>query len=174
MGSEGRTVGWSSCSFLFFSSSFGFFKSKLLLIARNFSWATVPVMPMLSLCSSIQEPRINALEPFCAYVNHCNLRGGPRREGADQGSSCFSPSGDTCEVAQQEDCSPYGEIIDVTDSAPDAPSCEKICVGYADCQMWTFETEEKRCRLWDDASMRCNKVFGPHSGSPQECGSTLL
>merc|ERR1711936_538628 len=49
-------------------------------------------------------------EPFRAYVNHCNLRGGPKREGADQGSSCFSPSGDTCEVAQQEDCIPFGAV----------------------------------------------------------------
>merc|ERR1712198_510207 len=54
------------------------------------------------------------MEPFRAYVNHCNLRGGPRREGADQGSSCFSPSGDTCEVAQQEDCSPYGEVRNIS------------------------------------------------------------
>ena len=85
-------------------------------------------------------------------MNHCNLRGGPKREvkdiqpneggperevdcrffggnakvfqtaskmvkwcqcltqGADQGSSCFSPSGDTCEVAQQEDCIPFGAV----------------------------------------------------------------
>ena len=106
-------------------------------------------------------------EPFSAYVNHCNLRGGPKREvrdginylfgtlywgrqsfkisfknwdrgtswvqlvpnlpdwfeilksvhrllessqGADQGSSCFSPSGDTCEAAQQEDCYLYGVV----------------------------------------------------------------
>ena len=31
-------------------------------------------------------------------------------QGADQGSSCFSPSGDTCEVAQQEDCIPFGAV----------------------------------------------------------------
>jgi len=113
-------------------------------------------------------------EPFRAYVNHCNLRGGPRREGADLGSSCFSPSGDTCEVAQQEDCYLYGGIIDGTDSAPSALACEAVCGGTPECQMWTFETEENRCNLWDDAGMQCNKVFGPHSGTPEECGSTLL
>ena len=31
-------------------------------------------------------------------------------QGADQGSSCFSPSGDTCEAAQQEDCYLYGVV----------------------------------------------------------------
>merc|ERR1719341_1560666 len=92
-------------------------------------------------------------EKFSAYVNHCNLRGGPKREGANQGSSCFDASGDTCEVAQQEDCILFGAIIDGTDSASTALNCEKVCGGYPDCQMWTFEEEEERCSLYDDAGM---------------------
>merc|ERR1711971_1533354 len=50
-------------------------------------------------------------EKFSAYVNHCNLRGGPKREGANQGSSCFDASGDTCEVAQQEIAYSLGRLL---------------------------------------------------------------
>ena len=31
-------------------------------------------------------------------------------QGANQGSSCFDASGDTCEVAQQEDCILFGAV----------------------------------------------------------------
>jgi len=112
-------------------------------------------------------------EPFHAYVNHCNLRGGPKREGADQGSSCFEATGDTCEVSQLQDCIPFGSIIEGTDSAPTALDCERVCGAYPDCKLWTFENEQERCSLYNDAEMRCNIAFGPHSGSPDQCGGPI-
>merc|ERR1712183_282387 len=207
MGSEDKTVGCSSCFFLFFSSSFGCFKPKHLLIARSFflGQCSGDVMAEIiqlnagtqekcqAFCElyDIQGPqycefyRFDATpsqgvdrhlfnEPFRAYVNHCKSRGGPKREGANQGSSCFSPSGDTCEVAQQQDCVLFGAAIDGIESAPDEFTCEKLCGAYPTCQLWFFDREEKRCSLFDDAGIQCNKIFGPHSGSPQECGSALL
>merc|ERR1711973_6195 len=85
-------------------------------------------------------------EPFSAYVNHCNLRGGPKIQ-----------------------------IIEGTWSAPTALACEKICGGYnpagePGCEMWTFEKQEQKCSLNDSAEMKCNVAFGPSSGSPADCG----
>jgi len=115
-------------------------------------------------------------EPFSAYVNHCNLRGGPKiQDAANQGSTCFSPSGNTCEVSQLSDCNFYGSIIEGTWSAPTALACEKVCGGYnpagePGCEMWTFEKQEQKCSLYDSAEMKCNVAFGPSSGSPADCG----
>merc|ERR1712037_337257 len=89
-------------------------------------------------------------EPFGAYVNHCDLRGGPKREGADQGSSCFSPTGDTCETSQQEDCYLYGGVIDETDSAPSALACEQI---------------------WSPVTARCGLLRRKEIGA--DCGTML-
>jgi len=112
-------------------------------------------------------------EPFHAYVNHCNLVGGPKREGAAQGSSCFEATGDSCEVSQLQDCNFDGSIIEGTDAAPTALDCEKVCGGYPDCKLWTFEKEQERCNLYNDDGKRCKVAFGPHSGSPTECGNTI-
>jgi len=108
--------------------------------------------------------------PFKAYVNHCNVVGGPKREGADQGSSCLGASGDTCEVSQSQDCTFYGKILEVSDSPPTLLDCEKFCGAIPECQLWTFEKEQRRCNLYDNAEKLCNVAFGPHSGSPEDCG----
>merc|ERR1711971_823269 len=113
-------------------------------------------------------------EPFHAYVNHCNLRGGPKREEADQGSSCFDATGDTCEISQLSDCTPEGKVIETTTAAPTAIDRERFCGGYPECKLWTFEKQEERCSLWDDAGNRCKIAFGPHSGTPEQCESSVL
>jgi len=111
--------------------------------------------------------------PFKAYRNHCNLVGGPKREVADQGSSCFDATGDTCEVSQLQDCFFDGKIIEHSESPPTPLDCEKFCGITDECKLWTFEKEERRCSLYNEDGKTCDVAFGPHSGTPAQCGQTV-
>jgi len=110
-------------------------------------------------------------EPFTAYVNHCKEVGGPAKGSSDLHGPCFSPDPDSCEIQQYGDCNMFGQVEEEVDSVTDKFKCEQFCSLNKVCQYWTYNTETQSCKLFNDDGKKCNVAFGPHSGSPFECGS---
>ena len=99
-------------------------------------------------------------EPFNTYIDHCNIRYGPRDEDNLLSNKCLSPAESTCDIEQNENCNLLGHIIESNLVTPRVEICQELCNINSECKYWEWNRERETCNLYDSEETHCNIVFG--------------